>query len=243
MTKKGEKSMRLLVDVEAKAKATIQKIEGGEEIKRHLEDLGVKEGVELSILEQAPQHGHRGAISLSVDDREVILGHGMADKLYMDKEGSMTSLLELEEDERGIVKAFGGGKDFAGWLSSIGIEEGKEVKFLRHLPDDTLSFEIEGKSVTMGEGRASKILADFEGKNIQINYLKTGEKAKVTAIIGGTTLIEGFEKEGIKEGAEIILSKRVKGAPVPEKGKYVRAETGGRQITIGYGMAKKVWVD
>ena len=235
--------MRLLVDVEPEAKATIQKIEGGEEIKRHLDDLGIREGVELTLLEQAPQHVHRGAISLSVDDKEVILGHGMAEKLYMDKEGSMTSLLELEEDEKGIVKAFGGGKDFAGWFSSLGLEEGKEIKFLRHLPDDTLSFDVEGNSVTMGEGRASKILADFEGKTIQINYLKTGEKAKVTSIIGGTTLKEGFEQEGVKEGTEITLNKREATAPSPDRGKYVHAETEGRQITIGYGMAKKVWVD
>ena len=235
--------MRLLVDVEPETQATIRKIEGGEDIKRHLEDLGVKEGVELRVLEQAPQHEHTGAISFSVDDREVILGHGMADKLYVDKEGGMTSLLELEEEDRGIVKAFGGGKDLAEWFSALDIKTGKEVKFLQHLPDDTLSFEIQGKPVTMGEGRASKILAEYEGKTIQINYLKTGEKAKVDSIIGGTTLKEEFEKEGIKEGADITMTGRDKTAPAPVKGRYVRAETGGRQITIGYGMAKKVLVD
>ncbi len=235
--------MGLLVDVEPDAKATIRKIEGGEEIKRHLEDLGVKEGVELKVLEQAPQHGHMGAISLSIDDKEVILGHGMAEKLYVDKDGTMTSFLEFEEGDRGIIKAFGGGKDFDGWFSALGIEVGKEIKFLKHLPDDTLSFEIQGKPVTMGEGRASKILAEYEGKTTQINHLKTGEKVKVISVIGGATLKEALEQEGIKEGAEITLSKREKTVPAPERGKYVLAETGGQQITIGYGMAKKVWVD
>jgi len=235
--------MRLLVDVEPETQATIRKIEGGEDIKKHLEDLGVKEGVELRVLEQAPQHEHTGAISFSVDDKEVILGHGMADKLYIDKEGGMTSLLELEEEDRGIVKAFGGGKDLAEWFSALDIKTGKEVKFLQHLPDDTLFFEIQGKPVTMGEGRASKILAEYEGKTIQINYLKTGEKAKVNSIIGGMTLKEEFGQEGIKEGADITMTGRDKTAPAPVRGRYVRAETGGRQITIGYGMAKKVLVD
>ena len=235
--------MRLLVDVEPETQATIRKIEGGEDIKKHLEDLGVKEDVEIRVLEQAPQHEHTGAISLSMDDKEVVLGHGMADKLYIDKEGSMTSLLESEEEDRGIVKAFGGGKDLAEWFSALDIKTGNEVKFLQHLPDDTLSFEIQGKPVTMGEGRASKILADYEGKTIQINYLKTGEKAKVESIIGGMTLKEEFEKEGIKEGADITMTGRDKTAPAPVKGRYVRAETGGQQITIGYGMARKVWVD
>ena len=95
----------------------------------------------------------------------------------------------------------------------------------------------------MGEGRASKILAEYEGKTIQVNYLKTGEKAKVKSIIGGMTLKEEFEQEGIKEGAVITMTGRDKTAPAPVKGRYIRAEIEGRQITIGYGMAKKVLVD
>jgi Fe2+ transport system protein FeoA len=232
--------MRLLIDVEPETQATIRKIEGGVDIKKHLEDLYVKEGIEIKILEQAPQH--TGAVSLSMEDKEVILGYGMADKLYVDKEGGMISLIELEEGEKGIVKALGGGKE-AEWFSALGIKTGKEIKFLQHLPDDTLSFETQGKLVTMGEGRASKILVEHEGKTIQINYLKTGEKAKVASIIGGKTLKKEFEREGIKEGADITMTGRDKAVPTPVKGRYVRAEIGGRQITIGYGMAKKVWVD
>ena len=235
--------MRLLVDVEPETQTTIRKVEGGEDIKKHLEDLGVNQNVEIRVLEQTPQHEHTGAISLNVDNREVILGHGMADKLYVDKKGVITSLLELEEDDSGIVRAFGGGKDVAEWFSTLDIKMDKEIKVLQHLPDHSLSFEIQGKPVTMGEGRASKILAEYEGKTIQINYLKTGEKAKVDSIIGGIPLKEEFEQEGIKEGADITMTGRDKTTPVPTKGRYVRAETEGRQITIGYGMAKKVWVD
>ena len=235
--------MRLLVDVEPETQATIRKIEGGEDIKKHLEDLGVKEDVEIRVLEQAPQHEHTGAISFSVDDKEVILGHGMADKLYLDKEGGMTSLLELEEEDRGIVKAFGGGKDLAGWFSVLDIKTGKEVKFLQHLPDDTLSFEIQGKPVTMGEGRASKILAEYEGKTIQINYLEEGEKAAVEKIVGGIHIKEKFEQLGLKEGAEITLLRKETPAPTPKRGTYILAKVGEQLITIGHGLAEKVLVD
>ena len=92
----------------------------------------------------------------------------------------------------------------------------------------------------MGEGRASKILVEHEGKTIQVNYLKTGEKAEVKFIIGGMTLKEEFEQEGIKEGAVITMTGRDKTSPAPVKRRYI---TESRQITIGYGMAKKVLVD
>jgi len=71
--------MRRLVDVEPETQATIRKIEGGEDIKKHLEDLGINRDGEIRVLEQAPRHEHKVAISLSMDDREIILGHGMAD--------------------------------------------------------------------------------------------------------------------------------------------------------------------
>ena len=235
--------MRLLVDVEPNAKATVRKIDGGEEIKKHLDDLGVKEGVEFTVFEQVSRHEHRGAVSLRVDGSGVILGHGMAEKVYVEREGNISPVLRMEKGDRGIVKAFGGGKDFVGWLSSLGIEVEKEIEFLRHLPDDTLSFEVEGKSVTMGEGQASKVLAEQEGKTLQTNYLERGKKATVSSVIGGPSLKEKLEAEGIKEGVEITLSKREETPPAPARGKYVRAETGGRDITIGYGMAKKIWVD
>lgn len=235
--------MKILLDVKPKAKTIIQKIEGGEETKKHLKDLGIMEGIKLTVLEQAPQHEQMGAITLSVDDTEVVLGYEMAEKLYVDKEGSMTSFLELEKNDRGIVKAFGGGKDFAGWFSSLGIEKGKEIGFPLHLPDDTLFFEIKDKPVVMGDGQASKILVDYKGKKIQINYLRTGEKAKIASIIGGTTLKKKFKQEGIRKGTEITMSKREPTSPSPDRGKYVCAEINGRQITINYGIAKKVWVN
>lgn len=235
--------MKTLVDVGLQEKVTIKRIEGGDEIRRYLDNLDVREGIEIRVLEHAPIHEHRGAISLKVDGEEIVLGRGVADKVYVEKEGRMVPLLELEEGDSGIVKAFGGGKDFLDWVSPLGIEEDKEIIFLRHLPEDTLTFEVESKSISMGEGQASKIMVESEGKIIQANYLQEGKRGKVNSFTGGVSIREGLEQTDIRESSEIFMRKREASAPSPERGKYVRAEVGGNQITIGYGMAQKVYVD
>jgi Fe2+ transport system protein FeoA len=235
--------MKALVDVGLQEKVTIKRIEGGDEIRRHLNDLDIREGIEIRVLDHKPTHEHRGAISLKVDGEEIVLGRGVADKVYVEKEDRMVPLLELEKGNSGVVKAFGGGKDLLEWVSPLGIEENKEITFLRHLPEDILTFEVDGRSISMGEGRSSKILVESEGKIIQANYLEEGKKGKVNSFTGGVSSREGLEQTDIRESSEIIMRKRKTSTPFPERGKYVLAEVGGNQITIGYGMARKVYVD
>lgn len=95
----------------------------------------------------------------------------------------------------------------------------------------------------MGEGQASKVLVEREGKNIQINYLVEGEKAKVSKVIGGTSLKGKFEQMGVAEGKEITLVRKEIPAPVPKRGTYVLAKIGEQLVTIGHGLAEKVWVE
>jgi Fe2+ transport system protein FeoA len=235
--------MKSLTDIKPETKVTVKKIEGGSEVKRQLEDLGICEGIELNVMAQTPSHEHSGTISVKIGDREVALGHGVAEKIYMDKGGVMLSLLELEQGDKGVVRTFGGGKDFAGWLSELGINEGTEVEFLRHKPDSTLIFKAEDREIKMGEGQASKVMVAYEGSPIQINYLTEGEKANVITIIGGTSIKEMLEEMGLEEGAEITLIGKEAARPTPVRGKYVRAQLADQLITIGYGTAQKVWVE
>jgi Fe2+ transport system protein FeoA len=95
----------------------------------------------------------------------------------------------------------------------------------------------------MGEGQASKVLVEREGKNIQINYLGEGEKAKISKVIGGTSLKEKFEQMGVAEGKEITLVRKETPAPVPKRGTYVLAKIGEQLVTIGHGLAEKVLVE
>ena len=235
--------MKSLKDIEPETTVVVKEITGGMDVKAHLEELGVKEGVELNVVATEPVHVHGGPISLAIADQEIVIARGWADKIYMEKAGEVLPLLRLEGGEKGTVKAIEGGKDFEGFLSEYGIVKGSELAFLRHAPDDTLVFDVEGGEVRMGEGQASKVFAIKEGKSTQINYLKDGEKATVEKIVGGTHVKEKFEGLGLKDGSDITLLRKETPAPTPIRGTYILAKVGEQLITIGHGLAEKVLVE
>jgi len=235
--------MKLLKDVEPETTVLVKEITGGADVKEHLEELGVTEGVKLEIVATEPVHVHSGPISLAVADQEIIIARGWADKIYMEHKGEVIPLLMLEGGDKGTVKAIEGGKDFEGFLSECGITKGSELAFLRHVPDRTLVFSVEGTEIKMGEGQASKVFGTRDGKSSQINYLKDGEKATMEKIVGGTHLTEKFDQIGLKEGSEITLLRKETPAPSPKRGSYVLAKVGAQSITIGHGLAEKVLVE
>jgi Fe2+ transport system protein FeoA len=235
--------MKLLSDVEAEERVSVKKIEGGKEVIDHLEDLGIRKGVDLKILAQTPTHEHRGAIRLLAAEKEVIIGQGVAEKIYMEKEGAMVSLLEMEKGDKGVVKALKGGKEFTSWVTDLGINLGVEIDFLAHASDHTLVFETGGKTVKVGEGLASRAIAEYGGKTGQINYMKEGESGKVKRITNEFSAREKLGDLGIKEGADITLSTIETVSPTPIKGRYTKARIGDEVITIGHGVAEKVWVE
>ena len=236
--------LRLLTEVEPETRVVVKRIEGGIEIGKYLEDLGVSEGVELTLIAVEPVHAHVGPLSLKTAGREVIVSQGWADKIFVEKEGAVVPLLRLEKGDKGIIKTIEGGKDFKGWVSELGLDEGSEVEFLRHVPHETLILKAEDTEIKMGPGKASRVWVEDEGKTIQINYLKEGKKAKVTKIAGGTRHKQEMEEVGIKEGVEITLvGKEVSTTAPQRRGNYVGAKLGEQMITIGRGMAEKVWVE
>ena len=235
--------MKLLSEVEPEVKVVVKRIDGGLEVKRNLEELGISEGTELTVVATEPVHVHVGPISLKAAGREAVVARGWADKVYVEKEGEMVPLLRLEAGDRGIVKTIEGGKVFEDNFALLGIEKGKEIEFLHHLPDDTLVLKIDDREISMGEGQASKLLVERGGKDIQINYLGEGEHAKISKVLGGTALKEKFEQHGIKEGKEITLVRKETPAPSPKRGTYVLAKIGEQLVTIGRGLAEKVWVE
>jgi len=235
--------MKLLSEVEPEVKVAVKKIEGGLEVKGHLEELGISEGTELTVVATEPVHVHVGPISLKAAGREAVVARGWADKVYVEKEGKTLPLLRLEAGDKGTVKTIEGGKVFEDNFAELGIEKGKEIEFLRHLPDDTLVLKIDDREIRMGEGQASKVLVEKEGQFIQINYLRESEKAKISKVIGGTSLKEKFEQMGVVEGKVITLVRKEIPAPVPKRGSYVLAKIGEQLMTIGHGLAEKVWVE
>jgi len=236
--------MKLLTEVEPETKVVVKKIEGGSEVKAYLGDLGIAEEVELTLLASEPVHAHVGPISLKMSDKEVVVSQGWADKIFVEKEGIVLPLLRLEKGDKGFVKSIEGGKDFKDWVSELGINEGSEVEFLTHISDEALVLKVGNTVIKMGPGRLSRVWVEDEGKTIQINYLEQGKKAKVSKVIGGTHHKQELGEGGIKEGVEVILVEReISEAPPRRRGDYVLAKLGEQMITIGRGMAEKVWVE
>jgi len=235
--------MKLLSEVEPEVKVSVKRIDSGLEVKGHLEELGISEGTELTVVATEPVHVHAGPVSLKVAGKEAVVARGWADKVYVERGGETVPLLRLEAGDRGIVKTIEGGKVFEDFFALLGIEKGKEIEFLHHLPDDTLVLKIDDHEISMGEGQASKLMAERGGKNIQVNYLGENEKAKISKIIGGTSLKEKFEQMGVVEGKEITLVRKETPAPSPKRGTYVLAKLGEQLVTIGRGLAEKVWME
>nr|QNO47425.1 hypothetical protein MPGFIOMI_00023 [Methanosarcinales archaeon ANME-2c ERB4] len=237
--------MKSLNNVEPETTVIVKEITGGLDTKQHLDELGVQEGVELTVVATEPVHVHGGPISLSMRDQELIIARGWADKIYVEMGGDVLPLLRLEAGDKGTVRSIEGGKDFTDFLAGLGVTEGSELAFLCHVPDHTIVFVAgDGRTeIRMGEGQASKLIVLADGASVQANYIKDGEMATVERIIGGTHLVDKFDQIGLKPGAELTLLRRDAPAPSPVRGTYVLASVGGQLITIGHGLAEKLLVE
>lgn len=236
--------MKQILEVEPETMVVVQQIDGGSEVKLHLEEMGIAEGKELTVMSTKPIHMHVGPILLKTGGKEVIVARGWADKVYVEKDGEMLPFLRLEAGEKGTVKDIEGGSSLKKYLSELGVDIGDEVDFIRHLPDDTLVLDVNGSEIKMGEGAASKILVEKEGKVIQLNYLKDGEKALISRVIVGASHKEKFDQMGIKEGNGISMIRKERISPmVHGTGTYVMVKVEGNLVTIGAGLSEKIWVE
>ncbi|MCK4245115.1 MAG: ferrous iron transport protein A, partial [Candidatus Omnitrophica bacterium] len=95
----------------------------------------------------------------------------------------------------------------------------------------------------MGEGLASRVIAEYGGKTGQINYLKEGESGTIKRITNELSAKKKLEELAIKEGADITLSTVESVSPEPIKGRYTKAQIGEEVITIGHGVGEKIWVE
>ncbi len=232
-----------LTDVKPGTRVIVRRIDGVE-VKKHLEDIGIREGIDLKIVGTELHHKHKGPICIKISDsdKEVIIPQGIADKTNLDKGGQEVSLLALEQGDKGIVKNIQSGEAMT-LLNELGIMGGAEIEFARHMPDDTLVFKIEEREMRVGEGEAAKILVELEGKRIQANYVKEGIETTIVKIIGGIEYGHKFEGIGLKEGTNITLLKKEAHPPSALRGRYIRAKIGEELITVGHGLAEKVWVE
>lgn len=77
-----------LTEVQNGARAVISHIEGGQVTRRKLMDLGLIPGVPVKIL----RNGKRGPMLLKVMGRQVMLGNGMARKVFVRRHGGNSAI-------------------------------------------------------------------------------------------------------------------------------------------------------
>ena len=96
------------------------------------------------------------------------------------------------------------------------------------------------------------IVISDDGEEIEITIEDVGKyhnkqmkefKRKISKVLGETSLKEKFEELGIKEGKEITLVGKETSTPVRKGGNYVLAKIGEQLVTVGRGLAEKVWVE
>lgn len=73
-----EKTLAIMAQDES---GTISRLEGGEEFKRKLRNIGIREGKRVTLV---TKQYFGGPVVLKVDGRETSIGRGMARRIFVD---------------------------------------------------------------------------------------------------------------------------------------------------------------
>lgn len=230
-----EKNIQLLKTGE---KARISRIDGPS-LRERLGRMGIREGQLVERLGPAPLSG---CTEIKIGQTRVTLGLGVGMKLRVDRGGRTTGLVEMNPGERAVISDIQGGQRIAEILKRhFGIDTGRLIEMAGQKRDRDFLVEIGGKRSSICEGDASKILVR-KGRKIQLNYLKVGDEASIIAIAAGLRARSMLEEFGIQEGRVIrIVQITQSGYRKPEA--PLRIKAGDQEVSIGYGMAEKIWVE
>jgi len=81
-----------------------------------------------------------------------------------------------------------------------------------------------------------------KGKTIQLNYLKEGDEAPIVVIAAGLQARSMLHDYGIKEGRVIRLVQAAQ-SNFKEPELPLVLKTDDQKVSIGFGMAEKIWVE
>ena len=77
--------MKSLNDVESETTAVVRKMEGNSEIKMNLAEVGVVEGVELTVVTtMAPPPKRRFYVTTKIGEELITIGRGLAGKILVE---------------------------------------------------------------------------------------------------------------------------------------------------------------
>ena len=230
-----EKNIQLLKIGE---KARISRIDGPS-LRQRVAGIGIKERVIVERLALAPLSG---CIEIKIGRRRVTLGLGVSMKLRVDQGGTITGLVEMNPGDRAVISQIHGGQTIVEILKRhFGIDTGSVIEMAGQKPDRDFLVEIAGMQSSICEGDASKILVT-KRRRTQLNTLRAGDEAPIVAIAAGSRARSMLKEFGIEEGRVIrivkITQSEYKQPEVP-----LRIRAGDQEVSIGYGMAEKIWVE
>jgi Fe2+ transport system protein FeoA len=219
-------------------KGRISRIDGPG-LRERMKKLGIREG---AIVERLGPPAHSGCVEIKTGQRRVTLGLGIAMKLRVTHQGRSVGILEMQPGERGVISSIQGGQRIVEILKGdFEIATGSTILMVGPRQDRDFQVEIRGKRWSLCEGDASKILVK-KGRRIQLNYLKAGDEAQITSIAAGLRARSMLREFGIEEGL-IIRIVRITQSDFREPEAPIWVRAGGQELTIGYGMAEKIWLD
>jgi len=177
----------------------------GNRLARRLEDLGILPGTVITKVEVKSGEDTAPAIRIATKERRGVLGGGMSLKIWVDYQGSVTTLASLPPNTTGVVKELSGGKFMVDAVGLLGIREGEEVTVLHRLPPMDYVVRVDGRRIRIGEGAAAKVWGTIEGKPVQLTALGHGRSLVVEQIAGGMTSVEHLEKLGVRPETKILV--------------------------------------
>lgn len=89
--------MMTLDAVGVRRQARVIMIDGGHGVRSHLNTLGIHVGDWLTVVERAPFHG---PVLVEVNGTRIAIGRGIASKVRVDVDGTVTSLVDTANPGR-----------------------------------------------------------------------------------------------------------------------------------------------
>jgi len=219
-------------------KGRINRIEGPS-LRERMKKMGIREGV---FVERLGLTSQPGCVEIKLGRRKITLGLGVTMKLRVNKGGRILGVLEMKPRDRAVVSSIQGGHRIVEILKrDFGIETGKVIELVGQKPDRDFLVEVAGRQSSICEGDASKIFVR-KRKTIQLNYLKAGDEVPIVVIAAGRQARSMLHEFGIEEGRVIRIVKIAHSDfREPEPPLVIRTEN--QEVSIGYGMAEKIWVE
>ncbi|ADP77789.1 FeoA family protein [Methanothermus fervidus DSM 2088] len=233
----------LVTNVKPKEEYLIEKIDGGNKIKKFLKKFGIEEGKKIKIIATKSKCGSEGPLLIKTNEKNIVIGRGWAEKIYVETKEKICPLSRLNMGEKGRIRTIMGSRTFNKRIARLGISEGMEV-LVDNFPDVSFVLKINGKKdkITLDAGEASKILIEKNGEKMQLTQLQKNQEAKVHELIAGTNLLNRFKEMGIEKGKKIKIINKKDYEKEKMEGSYFLVKVNGDLVTLSQKLAEKIHV-